>query len=106
MTGATDHDYDAQELIQSRLAELRGLSYRDVQGFSEVHVRDVMLQGRMCSLTTFVQKLPSGALLASVQVAQPRFLGLVSMHMERGLVFEEQGGVREATAEELQNSGG
>jgi hypothetical protein len=99
-------DYEGQELIQSRLAELRSLSYSDVQGLPEARGHDVIIEGRKCSLTTFVQILPSGELLATVQVAEPRLLGMVSMHMERGLVFGAQGGVRDATAEELQNSGG
>jgi hypothetical protein len=99
-------DYEAQELIQSRLAELRSLSYSDVQRLPEALGRNVIIQGRKCSLTTFVQKLPSGELLATVQIAEPRLLGMVSMHMEHGVVFGVRGGVRDATAEELRNSGG
>ena len=99
-------DHEAQELIQSRVAELQRLSYRDVQSLPEARGHEVVIRGRKCSLTTFVQKLPSGELLATIQLAEPRSLGMASMHMERGLVFGARGGVREATAEELQNSGG
>jgi len=100
------HDSDTQRLLQSRVAELRRLSHAEVARLPESHGDKVVIDGRKCSLTTFVHKLPSGEFLATVQVARPRLFGMLSAHTEHGLVFSADGGVRDAVLEELQNTGG
>jgi hypothetical protein len=44
--------------------------------------------------------------LVTVQIARHGLGGIVSFHTERGLVFGPHGDPRDATEQELQNSGG
>ncbi|MEY2408098.1 MAG: hypothetical protein QOF48_768 [Verrucomicrobiota bacterium] len=97
---------EIQEMIDARISQLQARSFNDVGALPEASGEDVLMDGKKCALTTYVQKLSSGELLATVQFALPTLLGLGSRHTERGLVFSLTGLVREATPEELQNTGG
>jgi hypothetical protein len=97
---------DIQQMIDARISQLQMRSFNDVAALPEASGEDVLIGGKKCALTTYMQKLSSGELLATVQFASPMLLGLVSRHTERGLIFSPTGVVREATPEELQNTGG
>lgn len=97
---------EIQQLIGARISQLQQRSFNDVAGLPEASGEDVLVDGKKCALTTYVQKLRSGEVLATVQFASPTFLGLGSWHTERGLIFSLTGIVREATPEELQDTGG
>jgi hypothetical protein len=100
------YEQEAQSLIDARIGRLRGLKFAEVAALPEAAGEETVVAGRKCALTVFVQKVFSDQLLVTVQVARRGLLGLASFHTERGLIFSREGGVREATSEELQNSGG
>lgn len=97
---------EAQQMIEARISKLKGSSFNDVAALPEANGEELLIDGKKCALTTYVQNLSSGELLATVQFASPMVLGLGSWHTERGLIFSVRGFVREATPEELQNTGG
>ena len=97
---------EVQQLIEARISQLHRSSFNEVASLPEANGEEVLIDGKKGALTTYVQKLSSGELLATVQFASPMLLGLGSQHTERGLIFSASGFVREATPEELQNNGG
>ena len=103
---AGTYELEAQRLIQDRIAHLRGLRFADAAALPETAGEETLVGGRKCALTVFVQRILSGQLLATVQVARRGLLGLLSFQMEQGLVFARDGTVRDAASEELQNTGG
>jgi hypothetical protein len=99
----------AAEFIDSRIERLRQLTYAQARALPKVAGEDVVVAGAKSSVTVFRQDDPDelvGRTLITVLVARPRWLGLASYHIERGLVFSLDASVREATEHELQNSGG
>ena len=101
---ASAQDAEMQALIEARIAGLRARSFGEIERLPEALSENIKVGGKAVCLTTFVQRLPAGELLATVQVGRS-VLG-VDWHAERGLVFSVSGNVREATASELQNTGG
>jgi hypothetical protein len=96
------------ELLASRLARLRELTYREARALPATVEEAVVLDGTVSSVTVFRQDdahALSGRTLVTVQVARPALLGLASFHTERGLVFSPNEPPRDATDLELQNSG-
>jgi|GEM_PF-6442138 hypothetical protein len=87
-------------MIQARISLLQRSSFEEVAALAEAQGEDAMIEGKRCALTTYVQKLRSGELLATVQVAGSMLLGLGSWYTERGIIFSATGPV-EATSEEL-----
>jgi hypothetical protein len=97
---------EVQQMIEARISQLRRSSFKEIAALPKAQGEDVMIDGERCALTTYVQKLKSDELVATVQIASSTLLGLTSLHTERGLIFSATGSVREATSEELQNTGG
>jgi len=96
-------------LIETRIRELRKLTFEQVKSLPEVAGFDQTIGGVKASITTFRQDSPyelRGMTLVTVLVARPRWFGMAAHHIERGLVFSPDGTVREATTRELENSGG
>ena len=93
-------------MIESEISRLRKLGYTDVSALPEAEGKEITLATKKCSLTSYVQRLDTGELLVTIQVARPRLFGLMSMHRENGLIFSQHGQVREATDQELAESGG
>jgi hypothetical protein len=99
----------AGELIDSRLERLRALTYADARQLPETAEEQAVVGGRRTSITVFRQDDPHGlpgCTLVTVLVARSAWFGLASNHVERGLVFSPRQPAREATARELENSGG
>jgi hypothetical protein len=96
--------------VQRHVHRLRHeLTYETAKALPEAVASDVVIEGREVTLTVFRQTgLPmlGEGILVTVQVARHGLGGIVSFHIERGLVFEPHGNPRDATALELQNSGG
>ena len=92
-------------LIESRLAQLKQLSFDQASNLPEASQEEVTLAGQVSDLGIFAQRRPAGDLLVTVQLARRGSLGLVSFHTERGLLFSNEC-IREATSEELMESGG
>jgi hypothetical protein len=109
MDALAQHRAEADRLIGERIAQLRSLTFEQAQALPEGSSEDTVLGGIPCSVTVFAQHAPwklTNAVLVTVQVARRKLLGMVEYHIERGLVFSPREGVREATALELQNTGG
>ena len=99
--------YEASEkLLEDRLESLRTLTFDEVQALPETSDHEVTLAGYRCHLTEFAQTLVKGKLLLTIQVAKPEWFGLCALVQERGLIFTDDGQVREATLQELIESGG
>ena len=94
-------ELEITELIDTWILRLREKSFKEVAALPETIEENVLLHGKQCGLTTYVQKLGSGDLLVTVQFASPILFGLGSQHRERGLVFSPSNRVREATSQEL-----
>jgi hypothetical protein len=100
------YEEEGAGLIGSHIAELRGLTFDRAEALPEVRGEDMLVAGRKCMLTTFRQRLQSGEVLVTVELARRTFLGLGSVNRERGIVFRRDGLVRDASSEELLVSGG
>jgi hypothetical protein len=96
---------EASRLIEGRLAPIRRLTFEEAALLPETDGSDTVVAGIKASITTFRSQLEE-AVLVVVLVARPRWFGVASYHIERGLLFSSDGKVREATERELQNSGG
>jgi hypothetical protein len=100
---------EAVTLIDSRLGELRSLSFQEASSLQAISSEEVLIHGTKASIAVFRQSEPyglSGKVLIAVLVARPKWFGMASHHIEKGLVFSPGEGVRAATETELQNSGG
>jgi hypothetical protein len=97
------------ELLASRLARLRKLTYQEARALPATAEEAVVLDGATSSVTVFRQNdayALVGRTLVTVQVARQALVGLASFHTELGLVFSPNESPRDATELELQNSGG
>ena len=103
----SDGAYESESncLIESRLAQLKQLSFYQASNLPEASDEEVTLAGQVSALTIFAQHRPDGDVLVTVQLARRGLLGFVSFHTERGLLFSSDR-IREATSEELIESGG
>jgi hypothetical protein len=100
---------EATRLVEARIQELQRLKYLEASALPEADGIDIVITGKKASITTFRQDNAyqlEGKTLLVVLVAKPGFLGMSSFHIERGLVFSPHEEAREATALEIQNSGG
>ena len=108
--GDTAYDIAARNILGERIGQLRTLSPIDAASLPEASQSEALvLGGKRCSVTVFKQSNSDavpGAVLVTVLVARSGLLGIASYHTARGLVFFPDGGVRDATELELQNSGG
>jgi hypothetical protein len=96
----------ADELLLAQLSKLRLLSATEVASLPESSSSQVTLDGHACTLTVFAQSEYEFGYLVTVQLSRPSLLGISSYHNERGLVFGDNGVIREATSDDLFNSGG
>ena len=106
---AVDYVIEATREAENAVAALRSLSFAEAASLPRTESRNITIAGANSSLTIFRYSdahLLEGQLLLVVSVARPRWLGMTSQQIERGLVFASDGAVREATITELQNSGG
>jgi hypothetical protein len=96
--------------VQRQVEHLRhDLTYEGAKALPEAAANDVVIEGREVTLTIFRQaglSMLGDGVLITVQIARHGLGGMVSYHTERGLVFEPQGAPRDATEQELQDSGG
>ena len=89
------------EALNVRLQRFQEMSFDQISAFPETTEEKVVIDGKLCTFTTYVQKLSEARLLVTVQWARRTLLGLVNLHRERGLIFSPSTRVREATPEEL-----
>ena len=109
MADSAHFETSAAELIESRLATIRNLTFSEAAVLPETQTEKIRVDGVDTHITIFRQVSPyklEGRVLVVVQCARPRFLGTMSEHIERGLVFSPTEPPRGATELELQNSGG
>ena len=96
--------------VQRQVQRLRHeLTYEAAKELPEAVGCDVVIEGREAALTVFRQAgLPmlGEGVLVTVQIARHGLGGIVSFHTERGLVFGPHGDPRDATEQELRDSGG
>jgi hypothetical protein len=98
---------EARALLESRIAQFREYGFSQVERMPGASTEaQPVLGGKLSTLTVYVQPLSSDQLLLTVQCAYSVLGGVVGFHRERGLVFERNGAIREATSTELENSGG
>jgi len=104
-----EFEVDASRLVGAEVARLRQLSLGEARSLPEVSASDVVIAQKAASLTVFRysgRDVPDDHVLVVVLAARPQFFGTASRHLERGLVFTPVRAVRDATATELENSGG
>ena len=77
------YQIEADGLIASRIAELRGLTFNQARALPEAAGDDTLIAGRKCAVTTYRQQMTSAEVLVTVQVARRTALGLGSVHTER-----------------------
>ena len=102
----TGFEQEVQQVLGRRVAELSRLKFGDVSALPDAEGTEVVLAGRKCALTVFRQALSVEECLVTIQLARGVFFDVLSRHWERGLVFTQSGAVREATEEELLETGG
>ena len=105
-----NYQLEAERAIESRLSQLRQLTYQEAATLMPPQGESLILSDVPCKVWVYVQRdarlpLPKDAVLVTVQIARQRLWGTMSWH-ERGLVFLPHGEVRAATDIELRDSGG
>jgi hypothetical protein len=109
MTLAETFRADALREIEGRIDRLRlALTYAEALGLPQVDPQDIVIANREAQLAIFRQSGQplEGHVLVTVQVARHGLGGVVSFNLERGLVFSQDGSVRDATDQELLGSAG
>ncbi len=99
----------AVRLAEERLTPLRSLSYERALALPEVQSEDVLVAGQKVSFTLsrdVSSRQLEGCVMVVALVALPRWFGRGTHRTERGIVFSPNAQPREATALELQKSGG
>jgi len=99
----------ATRLVVERLDALRSLTFEEAAALPPADGTDFTVGGQPASLTTFRYTDAyglEGKVLVVVLAARPVVRGLGAHHIEQGLVFSPESGVRSATEAELRNSGG
>ena len=97
---------EAAQILERHIVPLRALSFEQAQALPEAS-EERAAEHSGYAVTVFAQRdLPGfeGSVLVTVQLA--RRSGLASYHTERGLIFSPAHPPREASREELRNSGG
>ena len=91
------------------MAERLLVCYEKALALPQVQREDLLVAGARASFTLSRHiNAPhlEGCVLVVALVARPRWFGMAAHHTERGIVFSPNAAPREATAVELQNSGG
>jgi hypothetical protein len=100
---------EAERAVDTRIAQLRStLAFATASALPEAQFEDVVIAGKEVLFTVFRQSnIPflAGQVLVTVQVARHGLGGVVSFQTEKGLVFSPGHPVRDATPQELQDSG-
>jgi hypothetical protein len=100
---------EALALVKVRIESLRAtLDFPNAMSLPEAHSEDVVVAGREVQLTVFRQaNVPflAGRVLVTVQVARHSLGGIVQFRVEQGLVFSPDKPPRDATDQELRDSG-
>ena len=99
-------EVEVKRLLQERVASLRRLTPAEVATRPEANGEKRIIGGYKCTFTVLHQLLKPNRHLVTVQVARPTRLGMASSHWEQGLVFVEGDEPRDATEEELRDTGG
>ena len=101
---------DALEVVQSHIERLRAsLSFGDALALPETSAEDIVVAGKEALLAIHrYSNLPflKGHVLVVVVVARHVLGGMASFHIEKGLVCSPNSSPRDATDQELQDSGG
>lgn len=99
------YEMEVETLIARRLAELCSLTFDQASVLPEAAGEEFVVADRKCALTTFRQNVTAEEILITVQVARRTMLGFGSRHTERGLIFNRNGTLRDASQHELLMSG-
>jgi hypothetical protein len=100
------YEMEAERLISDRIATLRSLTFDRAGALPEAAGEEAVVAGRKCALTTFRQQVGPEGILVTVQLARRGLFGLGTFHTEKGLIFSRNGPVRDASQQELLESGG
>jgi hypothetical protein len=96
-------------LVRREIERLRGeLTFQKAKELPPAEGRDVVIAGREVQLTIFRQSglaFLDGDVLVTVQVARFGLGGTNTFRLERGLVFSSRAPTRDATENELAESG-
>ena len=92
---------EADGLVGSRIATLRSLTFDRASTLPEMEEERAVVAGRQCALTTFRQLVGPEEVLITVQLARRTLFRLGSVHTEKGLIFNRNGSVRDASQREL-----
>ena len=104
-----DHDVpenQTEAVILARISQLRHLSYKQVAALPDAMSEQIFVDGRKCTLTIYVESFEPADLLVKVYVWRSALFGMLNTSTARGLVFSQNGTIRDATSEELLMSGG
>ena len=109
MNALATFNKEALSTIQSEVDRLKaGLTFAQARALPEAEGRDIVIAGKEVQLTTFRQaelRFLKGDVLITVQVARFGLGGMTSYHTERGLIFSPHSPPRDATDDELMESG-
>lgn len=97
---------EAETLIGGRITTLRTLTFDRASALPETEEEKTVVAGRKCALTTFRQLLGTEEVLVTVQLARRTLFRLGTVHTEKGLIFNRDGSVRDASQRELLVTGG
>ena len=102
----SEREEETEAIIRARILQLRQLSYLQAAALPEGVSEDLVVAGRKAAVATYAEAFEDDEILVTVLVAYSHFFGMCSSHTERGLVFGQDGSVRDATSTELIMHGG
>ena len=100
---------EAGRMVEEQIHQLQKLNFEQACALPKINGLDLVIAETKASITTFQYSDAyqlEGKILVVVLAARPRFFGMTSFHIERGLVFSRDEPTRTATERELENSGG
>ncbi|HTU68307.1 MAG TPA: hypothetical protein VMF52_20360 [Steroidobacteraceae bacterium] len=109
MTHAEAFRAAALQEIETRIARFRTLTYDESLALPEADFSDIVITAREVQVTVFRQIAPPSLpdqILLTVQIARHSMGGVVAFRLERGLVYSRNAPPRDATEQELRDSGG
>jgi hypothetical protein len=109
VTQAEEFWNEAVKVVEAHAARLRdSLTYGDARSLPPAESSDIVILGKEVLLTIFSQAdVPflKDQVLVTVQVSRHTMGGMSTSLRERGLVFSADAPPRQATEDELKNSG-
>ncbi|MGI9290412.1 MAG: hypothetical protein ACR2QG_03935 [Gammaproteobacteria bacterium] len=104
-----DFYQEAGSVAEQKIAALKKLSFAEAADLPGAVLDDIVVGSKEVQMTVFKQQgihALGDSILITVQLTRAGLGGVINYQLEKGLVFFPDGEVRDATEQELQDTGG